>query len=152
MSFCFDLCFSVTPPDVFSALYSFRLGDLPPSYKSLVVAWRELGGAFSTYWSSLIFWSADSLFCVPACSMTAKSCYLFLLSERLADPRCVEKFAPVFGALYWSTTWRCLAFFDLDRQVIYLNWKIAHGVLYTAERLSSFGLSVPLPCFLRCFS
>ena len=38
-------------------------------------------------------------------------------------------------------------FFDLDRQVLDLNWKIAHGVLYTAERLSSFGLPVPLPCF-----
>ena len=76
--------------------------------------------------------------------MTTKSCYLFLLSERLADPHCVEKFAPTFGVLYWPTTWRFLSFFDLDRQVIDLNWKIAHGVLYTAL---SFGLSVPLPCF-----
>ena len=32
-------------------------------------------------------------------------------------------------------------------QVCDLNCKIAHGVLYTAERLSSFGLSVPLACF-----
>ena len=32
-------------------------------------------------------------------------------------------------------------------KVIDLNWKIAHGVLYTAQRLSSFGLAVPLPCF-----
>ena len=31
--------------------------------------------------------------------------------------------------------------------MIDLNWKIAHGVLYTAERLSSFGMSVPLVCF-----
>ena len=27
----------------------------------------------------------------------------------------------------------------LDRRVIDLNWKICHGVLYTAARLSSFG-------------
>ena len=40
-----------------------------------------------------------------------------------------------------------LSFFNLDGQVIDLNWKIAHGVLYTAGRLSSFRLSVPLPCF-----
>lgn len=40
-----------------------------------------------------------------------------------------------------------LCFFDIDRQVIDLNWKIAHGVLYTAQRLVSFGLSVPLSCF-----
>lgn len=28
-----------------------------------------------------------------------------------------------------------------------LNWKLAHGVLYTAQRLASFRLPVPLPCF-----
>ena len=147
MSFWFDLCLSAAPSDVFSAPFSFHPRDLPPFYKSLVLAWRELGGAFSASRSSLVFGAADPLFCVPVCTMTTKSCYLFLLSERLADPHCVEKFAPTFGALYWQTTWRSLSFFDLDRQVIDLNWKIAHGVLYTAERLSSFGLSVPLPCF-----
>ena len=57
------------------------------------------------------------------------------------------KFASTFGRLHWPTTWRSLSFFDLDRQVIDLNWKIAHGVLYTAQRLASFGLPVPLPCF-----
>ena len=116
-------------------------------YTSLVLAWREVGGAFSVTWSSLVVGAADPLFCVPVCSMTTKSCYLFLPSERLADPHCAEKFASTFGALYWPTTWRSLSFLDLDRQVIDLNWKIAHGVLYTAERLSSFGVSVPLPCF-----
>ena len=53
--------------------------------------------------------------------MTTKSCYLYLLSERIADPHCVGKFAPSFGPLYWSTTWRSLSFFDLDRKVIDLN-------------------------------
>ena len=147
MSFWFDLSLSATPLAVFSAPLSFRLGDLPPFYKSLVIAWRELGGAFSTSKSSLVFGSADPLFCTPVCSMSTKSCYLFLLSERLADPHCVEKFAPAFGPLYWPSTWRSLSFFDLDRQVIDLNWKVAHGVLYTAERLSSFGMAVPLACF-----
>ena len=79
--------------------------------------------------------------------MIAKSCYLYLLSERITDPHCIEKFAPSFGLLYWPTTWHSLSFFDLDRPVIDLNWKIAHGVLYTAERLSSFGLPVPFSCF-----
>ena len=35
----------------------------------------------------------------------------------------------------------------LDRQVIDLNWKVAHGVVYTAERLRSFGYDVPEACF-----
>ena len=121
MDFRFDLSLNATPLDVFSATFSFRLGDLPPFYKSLVMAWRELGGGFSTSKSSLVFGSADPLFCTPVCSMSTKSCYLFLLSERLSDPRCVEKFAPAFGALYWPSTWLSLFLFDLDRQVIDLN-------------------------------
>ena len=79
--------------------------------------------------------------------MTTKSCYLYLLSENVVQPHYVMKFASTFGRIHWPTTWRPLSFFDLDRQVIDLNWKIAHGVLYTAQRLASFGLSVPLPCF-----
>ena len=35
----------------------------------------------------------------------------------------------------------------LDRKVSDLNWKIAHEVLYTAQRLSSFCPSIPLACF-----
>ena len=34
----------------------------------------------------------------------------------------------------------------LDRKPIELCWKVAHGVLYTAHRLVSFGLNVPLNC------
>ena len=121
MSFRFDLCFSASPMDVFSAPFSFCPVDLPPFSKSLVLAWRELGGAFSASRCSLVFGATDPLYCVPICPMTTKSCYLFLLSERLVDPHCVGKFAPTFGALYWSTTWRSLSFFDRDRQVIDLN-------------------------------
>ena len=79
--------------------------------------------------------------------MTTKSCYLYLLSAKVVQPHCVIKFAPTYGRLHWPTTWRSLGFFDLDRQVVDLNWKIAHGVLYTAQRLVSFGLPVPLDCF-----
>ena len=77
--------------------------------------------------------------------MSTKSCYFYFLSENVVEPHCIAKFAPTFGVLYWSTTWRTLSFFDLDRQVLDLNWKIAHGVLYVAQRLVSFGLPVPFP-------
>ena len=62
MSFWFDLCLSAYPMAVFSAPFSFRPVDLPPFYKSLVLAWRELGGAFSASCSSLVFGAADPLF------------------------------------------------------------------------------------------
>ena len=60
---------------------------------------------------------------------------------------CLGKFFPVYGSLDWPSTWRSLSFFDPDRQVTDLCWKIAHGVLYTAQRLVSFGLPVPPSCF-----
>ena len=147
MSFWFQSSFATTPFDVFSAPYSLHDTELTPFYKSLVLAWRELGGPFSASKSSFVFGATDPHFCVPVSSMTTKSCYLYLLSERVTDPHRVEKFTPSFGSLYWPLTWHSLSFFDLDRKVIDLNWKIAHGVLYTSERLSSFGLHVPLSCF-----
>ena len=79
--------------------------------------------------------------------MSCKSVYWFLLSELVVSPHCVEKFFPLFGSLYWSATWRQLFLFDLDRPVIDLSRKVAHGVLYTAEHLSSFGYDIPLSFF-----
>ena len=35
----------------------------------------------------------------------------------------------------------------LDRPVIDLSWTMSHGVLYTAERLASFGYDFPTACF-----
>ena len=59
----------------------------------------------------------------------------------------MEKLFPLFGSLYWSATWRQLFLFDLDRPVIDLSWKVAHGDFYTAECLPSFGYDIPLSCF-----
>ena len=79
--------------------------------------------------------------------MTTKYAYLFLLSENAVSPHCEEKFFPLFGSLNWSCTWRQLFFFDLDRPVIDLCWKVSHGVLYTAERLAGFGYALSTACF-----
>ena len=143
----FKSAFGVTPVEAFTTPFAFSPRSLPPFYKSLLEAWRALDGSFSSSRNSLVYGFSEPHFCLPVANMSTKSCYLYLLSENMVSPHCVEKFAPTFGALYWSTTWRALSFFDMDRQVIDLSWKIAHGVLYTAERLSYFGLPVPLPCF-----
>ena len=79
--------------------------------------------------------------------MTAKSCYLYMLSDNVSSPHCIEKFSPSFGVLYWSTTWRERFFFDRDHPVVDVSWKIAHGVLYTMDRLLSFGYSLDPNCF-----
>lgn len=147
MSFWFNSLFGVSPFVVFSRPFSFDPRVLPPFYQALVLAWRKLDGPFATSKNSLVYGSSCPLVCSPVLTMSAKSCNLYLLSENMIQPHCVLKFMFIYPNLDWPATWRALSFFHLDRRVIDLNWKIAHGVLYTARRLSSFGLSIPLSCF-----
>ena len=147
MSFWFKTRLVASPLEVFSDPSSFALSLLPPFYKSLLIAWQELDGSFSVSRRSLVFGSLCPHFCSSVSCMTTKSCYHYLLSEHVVRPHCVFKFASTFGPLYWPCTWRSLFFFDQDRQVIDLNWKIAHGVLYTAQRIVSFKLPISLSCF-----
>ena len=133
--------------NVFSRPFDFDPWFLPGFYESLILAWRSLDGSFSVGRSALVMGSSSPHTLTPAIGMTTKSCYQYLLSENLGTPHCVVKFLPTFGVLYWSTTWRELFFFDTDRQVIDLSWKIAHGGLYTAARLASFGYDFNTSCF-----
>ena len=149
MSFWFVLSFGGLPSVVFSRPFSFDPRVLPPFYSSLLLAWRGLNGSFATSRNSLVFGSSCPHICCPVTDMSTKSCYLYLLSENMVPPHCVGKFSLVYGSLDWPSTWCSLTFFDLDRQVTNLCWKIVHGVLYTAQRLVSFGLSVPHSCFCR---
>ena len=68
--------------------------------------------------------------------------YLLLPDENYAFPHCVENFRPTFSALYWPSTWRQFHFANFDRSVLDFSWKVAHGVVLTAQRLISFGLLV----------
>ena len=143
MVFWFSSVLGSPPHAVFSAPGAFALGGLPRLYCSLVSSWvvcRE------SLWASG-FGIGSGIFSCPVESLSCKSAYWFLLSELVVSPHWVEKFFPLFGSLYWSATWRQLFLFDLDRPVIDLSWKVAHGVLYTAERMSSFGYDIPLSCF-----
>ena len=147
MVYWFSSCFGVTPLDVFSRPWDFDPRPLPRFYASLLLAWRSLDGSFSMACSSLVMGSSCPHSLTPVGGMTTKSCYQYLLSENLHSPHCVVKFLPAFGPLYWPTTWRELLFFDSDRYVVDLSWKIAHGVLYTAARLASFGYDYNTSCF-----
>ena len=142
----FSCVFAVPPQIVFSYPFFFVLDSLPPFYREVVLAWRSCNGSFT---SGSLGIGEGIDFC-GVLSITTKSVYLNLLSERFVRPHCEVKFFPLFGSLYWSSTWRQLFFFRLDRPVIDLCWKIAHGVLYTAERLSSFGYDLPTACFCGC--
>ena len=146
MVFWFHSVFNSTPVEVFSRPFAFSPRSLPPFYQSLLLAWRSVGGSFSHSRSALVMASTDPHQSSLASSMSAKSAYLYLLSAHFAPPHCKEKFLPQYGALYWSTTWRQLYFCPLDRPVIDLAWQVAHGVLYTADRLISFGYALDPNC------
>ena len=79
--------------------------------------------------------------------ITCKMAYLRLLENNAVVPHCVEKFRLSYGRLYWPATWSQLFYMPLDRVVIDLSWKIAHGVLHTAEHLSSLGYTISTACF-----
>ena len=138
--------FAASPVQVLSNPSRFPgSGGLPVFYLSLLSAWRSIDGSFLPSRGSLCV--GRGLMVSPVSSLTTKSAYLTLVSELPGVPHCVGKFLPSFGPLYWPSTWRQLFFFDMDRQVIDLSWKVAHGVLYTADRLSSFGYAIPTACF-----
>ena len=144
MSYWFQFYFNATPLEVFSDPFSFDPDVLPPFYAALLKAWHALGGSGSP--SGLVV-ASSSARPISVESITCKLCYQLLLSLNPCPPHCILKFRLVFPNLNWLSTWRSLSFLPLDRQVIDLNWKIAHGVLYTAERLCSFGYDIPKACF-----
>ena len=129
---------------VFSYPFSFDVSSMPPVYRSLFTALLACDGSRTS--SSLgIRLGID--FC-PVDSIATKSTYLYLVSDGARPLHCEAKFFfPVFGLLYWPATWRQLFFFPLDRSVIDFNWKLAHGVLYTAQRLASFAYDLLTACF-----
>lgn len=147
MTFWFRSSLDLSPVEVFSQPFDVDIRCLPLFYQSLILAWRALDGSFSTARSSLVMGSG--IVSTVVADMTAKSCYVYLLSENYSPPHCVLKFTHKYGDLYWSSTWSQLFLFSLDRPVIDLSWKISHGVLYTAARLFSFGLNYGVACFCR---
>ena len=102
-----------------------------------------MNGGFSNRSDTLVICASGGLFQQDVSTVSTKLVYSYLLSATHVTPHCVAKFFPQFGPSSWSCTWRQLFFFDLDRQVIDLTWKVAHGVFFTARRLVSFGYSVP---------
>ena len=144
MSYWFQFYFNASPLDVFSDPFSFNPDVLPPFYAALLKAWHAVRGSGS---SSGLVVASSSTSPIPVDSVTCKLCYQLLLSLNPCRPDSVTKFRLAFPNLHWLSTWRFLFFLPLGRELIDLNWKIAHGVLYRAERLYSFGYDIPKACF-----
>ena len=140
--------FGVDLPTILEFPSLFYLPLLPPFYNAVFNAWRSLGGSRDPS-SGAPTYSGHSNSRTSLSGMTCKLAYLRLLEINTVVPHCVEKFSPTFGSLYWPATWTQLFYMPLDRKVIDLSWKIAHGVLYAAKRLLSFGYAISTQCFCR---
>ena len=106
LTFWFFSVFNCSVLDVFSRPFAFSPLALPPFYQSLLLSWRSVNGSFSVPRSCLVMGSQSSEHAMSAVSMSARSCYSYLLSVSLSPPHCVAKFRPMFGDLYWPTTWK----------------------------------------------
>ena len=141
---CFDR-FGVDLLAVLSSPFLFYPRRLPPFYASLLLAWRAIGGSAVPPGSLSISGSSGAR--IPVSTVSCKFSYSRLLELSCVTPHCVVKFRPVFGELYWPSTWSQLFFMPLDRAVIDLAWKVSHGALFTMDRLASFGYGFPTACF-----
>ena len=126
---CFDR-FGVSQMSVLSQPSAYDIATLPTFFYHCFLAWIALGGSLSggelVVGASLV--GGPSL----VSNMTTRTCYDLLLSRNPALHHCVGKFLPFLGAWEWCSTWCSLFFMPLDRQVIDLNWKLAHVVLSVA--------------------
>ena len=147
---CFDR-FGLLPETILARPAIFAFDILLPFFHACFDAWAALGWGSSSAGHRTVGSGVGSGPLLVA-SLSSKSCYQLLLDLNPPRPHCVKKFFPCFGPWEWSSTWRSLHFMPLDKSVIDLNWKVAHGVLYTAERLASFGLQLQLSCFCGAHS
>ena len=141
---CFDR-FGVGTRAVLADPGAYHPSVLPPFDGAVLSAWVALGGAGAPPVSLFVRSAGGSP--TPVAGITCRSTYSLLLELHIVVQHCMEKFAGTFGDQHWPTTWRSLTFMPLDRHVVDLAWPVAHGVLYTAERLAGFGYSFDLSCF-----
>ena len=119
---------------------------LPGFYVDVLNAWRALQGHAAPHSDVFEYGPADSP--VPVSGLTVKVAYQFLEHKDAKPPHCVGKYSPVYPEVVWPAVWRQVHCCAIDRKVTDHAWKIAHGVLYTADRLVGWGLQdVDPECF-----
>lgn len=123
---------------------------LPPAY---CLPFTPPWFAFGVYWvaggafPNLTFDKSGVVSSVDCLSV--KLAYSSLLKSAGIVSHCISKSHPVFGDLYWSTTWSQVHILPFNRPVNDFAWLLAHGVVFTADRLLlSFGMSSVAQQFL----
>ena len=127
------------------AYYPFE--RLPPFYASILESWAQIRGHRSSGHLGFVVPRPSTGLNTPLLAFTTKDLYTVFVDRFSEPPHCIIRHTPSFGPLYWSETWQQISSFPLDRKVRDHAWKIAQGILYTTDRLHSFGYNYNLNCF-----
>ena len=111
-----------------------RLARLPAFYQTIFRTWQTLDGGLSD--DDVLVLGKQSAVPLSLEHFSSRNVYHLLRKATFVEPRCVAHFRPVYGPLHWPQTWDQMHLCHLDRPLVDLNWKIAHGVLYTGARLA----------------
>ena len=107
--------------------------SLPPFYQQLYLAWKALDGGLAD--GDVLSVKASSDCPLSIGQLSSRITYALLRDMQAKRPHC-EKFLAQYGAVHWPQTWSQLHLCNLDRNIVDVNWQIAHGVLYTGARLA----------------
>jgi hypothetical protein len=149
LKFFITSCLGRSPQEAFKHIHPSRLMNaLPPFYRIIFRTWRELDG--DRVGDELVL-QASSDTPLPVSQFSSCNTYRLGQQKRYHEPNCVLHLYGDYGPLHWPQTWAQLHITTLDHFVKDLNWKIAHGVLYTGSRLlHDFGMAhVDPQCFCR---
>ena len=115
---------------------------LPPFYRNVVSAWQRVGGTRNDQ-NILIVHPSNLPSPMKISELTASFAYRTLTRSELPLPNCVNKFPNIS----WPAVWQSIHLCRFIRPTLDSAWKIADGVLPTADRLIRFGLEIPPQCF-----
>ena len=118
------------------------LNLLPPFYRSVMSSWFSL----SRRWEGddIVVAGPGTTVC-PLRSLTVRFVYRELVRLSNVAHRCVSKYETWGITVEWHSVWRNLQLWRYVREVRDTNWKIAHGILPTADRLLRYN-STTDPC------
>ena len=126
---------------------ALRLANLPSYYRIIFRAWQALDRGLSDAGELVL--GKQSAVPLSLENFSSRTISSLLRKEAYVEPSCQAHFRPTHGPLHCPQMWDQLHICTLDQPIIDLNWKIAHGVLYTGAHLAyDFHMAHVSP---RCF-
>ena len=129
----------------FSQHSNRTLRKLPSFYASVLYAWQQLSG-FRDSNGNLLAQLLPNSPPTPVHLLSAKAAYQSLMVSCFVPPVCEERFRNL-NVSSWSLVWLMIHKCKFIRPILDTAWKIAHGVIPTADRLIHFQMNVSPLCF-----